>query len=238
MSEYKYKRIVLKLSGEALAGKDGHGYDAELISDIAKEIKGLTDDGIQIVIIVGGGNIIRGGTASNNGQMNRSNADYMGMLATVINAMALQEGFRSNGLRARAMSAVEMERVCDTYYVRRAEECLNNGEIIICGGGTINPFFTTDTNASLRACELNCDCVLKATKVDGVYDSDPVKNPEAKKFDNISYNEVLAKGLRVMDLTSISMCMDNNIPVIVFNMSTSGNIKKALQGKNVGTLVS
>ena len=237
MAEYKYKRVVLKLSGEALAGADGHGYNSKLISEIASELKELTNDGIQFVIIVGGGNIIRGGSAAEGGKMDRCNADYMGMLATVINAMALAEGFKSNGLDAVALSSVEMERICDTYYTRRANSLLDQGKIIICGGGTVNPFFTTDTNASLRACELNCDLVIKATKVDGVYDSDPACNPNAKKYDIITYSEVLDKNLRVMDLTSISMCMDNNIPVMVLNMSNKGNVKKALLGEHIGTLV-
>lgn len=235
MSKYKFKRVLLKLSGEALAGSDGIGHDQELMKNIAMEVKSLVDDGVQVAIVNGGGNIIRGASQEN---MKRENADYMGMLATVINAMALCEAFENAGLKSRVMSSVPMERVCDSYIIRNAKKHLEDGEVIILGGGTGVPYFTTDTNASLRACELGCDCVIKATKVDGVYDSDPVKNPDAKRFDEISFEEVLSKGLRVMDLTAISMCMDNKIPVVVFNMSEDGNIKKVLQGEKIGTIVS
>lgn len=227
---FQYKRVLFKLSGEAID-------NPELLKDIAEEIKELTQSGIQIAIVVGGGNIIRGGVASQSGELDRVNADYMGMLATVINAMALQEKFTNFGIKARAMSAVPVDRVCDNYLIRDARRHLEEGEVVILGGGTGVPFFTTDTNASLKACELNCDVVLKATKVDGVYDSDPVKNPDAKKFDHIKFEEVLSKGLRVMDLTAISMCMDNNIPLIVFNMGQRGNLTKVLQGLPIGTKV-
>lgn len=226
----KYNRVLFKLSGEAID-------NPELLSNIAGQIKEVTQAGTQVAIVVGGGNIIRGGVASQDGSLDRSVADYMGMLATVINALALQEAFKKQGLSARAMSAVPMERVCDSYKIRDARKHLDNGEVVILGGGTGVPFFTTDTNASLRACELQCDAVLKATKVDGVYDSDPVKNPNAKKFDEISFEDVLAKELRVMDLTAISMCMDNKIPVVVFNMFESGNIAKVINGENIGTKV-
>ena len=186
---YKYKRVLLKLSGEALAGANGAGYDFNLISSIANELKEILNDGVEVAVVIGGGNIMRGGSQD---KMERYNADYMGMLATVINAMALSDGFNKNGLAARVMSAVPMERVCDTYLIREARKHLQNGEVVILGGGTGVPFFTTDTNASLRACELACDCVIKATKVDGVYDSDPVKNPDAKRFDTIKFEEVLS----------------------------------------------
>lgn len=235
MSEYKYKRVLLKLSGEALAGSDGHGMDAQLIDQIASEVKKVVSAGVEIAIVIGGGNIIRG---ASQGGMNRENADYMGMLATLINSMGLNEGFRRAGLKSRVMSAIPMDRICDAYYIRKAKQNLENGELIIIGGGTGAPYFTTDTTATLRACELNCDCVLKATKVDGVYDSDPVKNPDAKKFDTITYTEVLDRHLKVMDQTAISMACENNIPVIVFNIFDSDNIVKVLQGQNVGTIVS
>ena len=226
----KYKRVLFKLSGEAID-------DPKLLDEIAMQVKSVTKSGAQVAIVVGGGNIIRGGVASQDGKLDRSVEDYMGMLATVINALALTEAFKKQGIKARTMSAVPMERVCDTYKIREARKHLENGEVVILGGGTGVPFFTTDTNASLKACELQCDAVLKATKVDGVYDSDPIDNPDAKKFDTISFEDVLARELRVMDLTAISMCMDNNIPVIVFNMNKSGNLKKVLSGEKIGTKV-
>lgn len=232
--DYKYKRVLLKLSGEGLANPDGHGLDMSLVESLGKEIKKIVDDGIEVGIVIGGGNIIRGAQQEN---MDRASADYMGMLATVINAMGLAEGFKNVGLKAKAVSSIPMERVCDTYLIRNARESLANGEVLIFGGGTSSPFFTTDSNAALRACELKCDCVLKVTKVDGVYDSDPMKNADAKKYDNISYIDVLAKRLGVMDLTAISMCMDNDIPVMVLNIKEEDSIKKALKGENIGTLV-
>lgn len=235
MSKYKYKRVLLKLSGEALANKDGHGLDASLIAQIAGEVKKVVDAGVQVAIVIGGGNIIRG---ANQPGMNRENADYMGMLATMINSMGLGEGFRNANVAARVMSVIPMERICDPYYIRDAKTFLEAGEVVILGGGTGAPYFTTDTTATLRACELNCDCVLKATKVDGVYDDDPVKNSNAKRFDKISYAQTLALGLRVMDQTAISMAMENKIPLIVFNVFESNNIVKVLQGENVGTVVS
>lgn len=234
MSGYKYKRVLLKLSGEALACSDGNGLDHSLIKNLGNEIKKAVNNGVQIAIVVGGGNIIRG---ANQKDIDRVNADYMGMLATVINAMGLAEGFKNIGLDAKAVSSIPMERVCDTYIIRDVRKCLNNGQVVILGGGTSSPYFTTDTNASLRACELQCDCLLKATKVDGVYDSDPANNNDAKRYETISYDEVLEKGLRVMDWTAISMCMENKIPLVVFDISAQGNIEKVLQGKNVGTLV-
>lgn len=238
MKDFKYKRVLLKLSGEALANKDGKGLNYDLIHEIAAQISTLQQGGCEVAIVIGGGNIIRGMSASKGGEIDRANADYMGMLATVINAMGLVEGLRQSGLQARVMSSVPMERVCDTYLIRDARRHLSNGEVVVLGGGTGVPYFTTDTNASLRACELNCDCILKATKVDGVYDSDPEKNENAKRFDSITYEEVLQRELRVMDLTAISMCMDNNIPVIVFDISNPSNIIGVLQGEKIGTTVS
>ncbi len=234
MPNCKYQRVLLKLSGEALANKDGHGLDQNLVQEIVDEVKSINNAGVQVAIVIGGGNIIRGASQDN---MNRENADYMGMLATMINSMALCEGFKNAGVAARVMSAIPMERICDPYHIRYAKKYLNNGEVVILGGGTGAPFFTTDTTAVLRACELNCDCVLKATKVDGVYDDDPVKNPNAKRYDQISYSEALEKGLKVMDLSAISMALDNNIPLIVFNLFEKNNIKNVVEGNKIGTLV-
>ena len=233
--QLKYKRALLKLSGEALAGPDGKGLDHNMVNEIAGAVKSVVDEGGQIAIVIGGGNIIRGASQAD---MDRENADYMGMLATLINSLGLCEGFKRANVKARVMSAIPMDRVCDPYYIRNAKKHLEDGEVVILGGGTGVPYFTTDTNASLRACELKCDCVLKATKVDGVYSADPVKDPTAVKYDKISYDEVLAKELKVMDSTAISMCMDNNIPLIVFDITQKENIIKSLQGDNVGTIVS
>lgn len=235
MSKTNYKRVLLKLSGEALAGADGKGLDSGLVSRIAGEVKQAVDSGVQIAIVIGGGNIIRGAAQDS---MNRENADYMGMLATMINSMGLAEGFRTAGVKARVMSAIPMERICDPYYIRDAKIHLESGEVVILGGGTGAPYFTTDTTATLRACELNCDCVMKATKVDGVYDFDPVKNPQAKRFDSISYTEALDRGLKVMDTTAVSMAMDNNIPLIVFNVFKKNNIADVLNGKGIYSVVS
>lgn len=235
MSDYKYNRVLLKLSGEALAGNDGHGLDQQLVDEIANEVKKIADGGVEVAIVIGGGNIIRG--AQQEG-MNRENADYMGMLATIINSMGLAEGFRKVGLSARVMSAIPIDRVCDPYHIRDAKRHLKNGEIVILGGGTGAPYFTTDTTATLRASELNCDCVLKATKVDGVYDDDPMKNPDAKRFEKISYAETLERGLAVMDQTAVSMAQTNNIPVIVFNIFDKDSVLKVLKGESVGTVVS
>lgn len=234
MSNYKYKRVLLKLSGEALANEDGHGLDPNLVENLGKEVKSIVDDGIQVAIVIGGGNIIRG---ANQDKMDRCYADYMGMLATIINSMGLAEGFKNVGLKAKAVSSIPMERVCDTYLIRNARKSLEESEVLILGGGTSSPFFTTDSCGALRACELKCDVMLKATKVDGVYDSDPVKNHNAKRYDSISYEEVLEKNLGVMDMTAISLCMENDVPIIVFNIFEKGNIKKALCGEEVGTLV-
>lgn len=230
MNYSKYKRVLLKLSGEALAGADGKGLDNDLVVQIATEVKNAVDCGTEVAIVIGGGNIIRGASQDN---MNRENADYMGMLATLINSMGLCEGFKQVGLKARVMSSIPMDRICDPYYIRDAKKHLSNGEVVILGGGTGAPYFTTDTTATLRACELNCDCVMKATKVDGVYDSDPAKNAQAKRFNSISYSEALSLGLKVMDATAVSMAMDNNIPLIVFNVFKKNNIADVLQGKGV-----
>ncbi len=233
---YKYKRVLLKLSGEALAGDLGYGIDPGVVENLALEIKDFVKDGVQLAIVVGGGNIFRGMAASAEG-MDRSQADYIGMLATIMNALALQDAFERHGLYTRVQSAISMQEVSEPYIRRRAIRHLEKGRIVILAAGTGNPYFTTDTTAALRACELDMECLLKATKVDGVYDSDPNSNPDAVKFDEITYMEVLSRGLDVMDSTATSLCMDNDMPMIVFNLSDPGNIARVLRGENVGTRV-
>ncbi|MGA1846444.1 UMP kinase [Deferribacter abyssi] len=236
MSEIKYKRILLKLSGEALMGKQNFGIDGDVVKYIASEIKEIYEMGVQIGIVVGGGNIFRGVSESAKG-MDRVSADYMGMLATVINSLALQNALENMGVSTRVQTAIEMRQVAEPFIRRRAIRHLEKGRVVIFGAGTGNPYFTTDTAATLRASEINADVVLKATKVDGVYDADPVKYKDAVKFDAITYLEVLNKGLKVMDSTAISMCMDNEIPIIVFDLFGKGNLKNILLGKKIGTLV-
>ena len=236
MADYQYKRVLLKLSGEALAGEKGFGIDPEIVDSMARQVREVVDAGVQVAIVIGGGNIFRGVSVSAEG-MDRGQADYMGMLATVMNSLALKDAFERHGMPTHVMSALTMPEVAEPFIRLRALRHLDKGEVVICAAGTGNPFFTTDTAASLRACELKCDCLMKATKVDGVYDSDPMKNPDAKRFDRISYKEVLARGLRVMDSTAISMCMENSMPLIVFNMGVEGNIARVLQGEPVGTTV-
>ena len=233
---YKYKRVLLKISGEALAGDLGYGIDPKVVDDLAEEILPIVQDGIQVAVVVGGGNIFRGLAGSAEG-MDRAQADYIGMLATVMNALALQDAFERHGIFSRVQSAINMQEVSEPYIRRRAMRHLDKGRVVILAAGTGNPYFTTDTTAALRACELDVDCLMKATKVDGVYDSDPVKNPDAKKFDRITYMEVLNRGLHVMDATATSLCMDNNMPMIVFDLATPGNISRALKGESVGTTV-
>lgn len=233
---YKFKRVLLKLSGEWLAGDRGYGIDPKVVDELAEQIGEIVKDGIQVAVVVGGGNIFRGLSASANG-MDRAQADYIGMLATVMNALALQDGFEKHGIASRVQSAITMQEVAEPYIRLRAERHLEKGRVVILAAGTGNPYFTTDTTAALRACELNVDCLLKATKVDGVYDKDPVKFDDAVKFDRLSYLEVLNRGLNVMDSTATSLCMDNKMPMIVFSLSENGNIKRALQGENVGTVV-
>ncbi|MCL1797957.1 MAG: UMP kinase [Eggerthellaceae bacterium] len=233
---YKYKRVLLKLSGEALAGDVGYGIDPKVVEDLAIQIKDIVHDGIELAIVVGGGNIFRGLAASANG-MDRSQADYIGMLATIMNALALQDAFERQGIYTRVQSAISMQEVSEPYIRRRAIRHLEKGRIVVLAAGTGNPYFTTDTTAALRACELDAECLLKATKVDGVYDSDPTTNPQAVKYEKISYLEVLAKELHVMDSAATSLCMDNNLPMIVFDLTVPGNIARALRGENVGTTV-
>lgn len=234
---YAYKRVLLKLSGEALAGDKGFGIDANVVDDLAEQIAEIVRDDIEIAIVVGGGNFFRGLAGSAEG-MDRAQADYIGMLATVMNALALQDSFERHGIYSRVQSAINMQEVAEPYIRRRADRHLRKGRVVILAAGTGNPYFTTDTTASLRACELEVDVLMKATKVDGVYDKDPKKYADAKRYDKISYMEVLSKELNVMDATATSLCMDNHVPMIVFDLTKRGNIKAALQGRDVGTVIS
>ncbi len=234
--EYRYKRVLLKLSGEALAGDLGYGIDPKVIDDLAEQIGEIVEDGIELAIVVGGGNIFRGLAGSAEG-MERAQADYIGMLATVMNALALQDSFERHGIYSRVQSAINMQSVCEPYIRRRAMRHLEKGRVVILAAGTGNPYFTTDTTAALRACELEMDVLMKATKVDGVYDSDPAKNADAQRYDKIRYMDVLSRGLNVMDSTATSLCMDNDLPMIVFDLTVKGNISRALKGENIGTTV-
>lgn len=236
MKKPKFKRVVLKLSGEALQGALGYGIDPNVLTSIARQIKEVRSLGIDIAVVIGGGNIFRGIAGSAKG-MDRASADYMGMLATVINALALQDALERQGVFTRVLSAIQMQELAEPYIRRRAIRHLEKGRVVIFAGGTGNPYFTTDTTAALRAIEIGAQVILKATKVDGVYSADPVKNKNAKKFDTLRYLDVLKKGLKVMDATAISLCMDNNIPVIVFSLKKEGNIKKVLTGQDLGTTV-
>lgn len=234
-----YKRIVLKLSGEALQGKKSHGIDQSFLISLCKQIKEIKKLNVEVAIVLGGGNIFRGqeNTASKGLDVDRTVADYMGMLATVINGLAMQAVLEKMGLATRVMSAIEMQRVAEPYIRRRAIRHLEKGRIVIFVAGTGNPYFTTDTAAALRAMEINADVILKATKVDGVYSADPLKIKNAKKFDTLKYIDVLKKGLKVMDATAVSLCMDNKLPIVVFNLNKEGNIKRVVLGEKVGTIV-
>ncbi len=234
--DYKYDRVLLKLSGEALAGDQGYGIDPKVVDRLSEEIAEIVRDGVQLAVVVGGGNIFRGLAGSAEG-MDRAQADYIGMLATVMNALALQDSFERHGVFSRVQSAINMQEVSEPYIRRRAARPLEKGRVVILAAGTGNPYFTTDTTAALRACELDVDCLMKATKVDGVYDSDPAENPDAKRFDRITYMDVLNRGLNVMDATATSLCMDNDVPMIVFDLTKPGNIQAALKGADVGTVV-
>ena len=235
-SDFIYDRVLLKLSGEALMGEVGFGIDPMVLNEVASQLKELVEGNLQLAIVVGGGNIFRGMAASAEG-MDRAQADSIGMLATVMNALALQEALERIGVTTRVQSAIAMQQVAEPYIRRRAERHLEKGRVVIFAAGTGNPYFTTDTAAALRACEINAQCMLKATKVDGVFDSDPKTNPDAKKYDRISYLDVLSKELHVMDSTATSLCMDNNMPMIVFNLNERGNMYRALKGEPVGTIV-
>lgn len=232
----KYEKILLKISGEAMMGDRGYGVDPATVDFIAKEIKDAVSMGVQMAIVIGGGNIFRGVEASVQG-IERASADYMGMLATVINALALQNSLEKHGVATRVQSAIEMKELAEPYIRRKAMRHLEKGRTVIFAAGTGNPYFTTDTAASLRAMEMGADIILKATKVDGVYSSDPMKDAAAKKYDSITYIDVLRKGLSIMDSTAISLCMDNNLPIMVFNLRGKGNIRKIIEGKKIGTLV-
>jgi uridylate kinase len=236
MSKYKYKRVLLKLSGQSLAGDDGYGIKPEVMLSIAQRIKQLHDDHLELAIVVGGGNIFRGFEASSKG-MDRASADYIGMLATVMNAMALQEALEREGVDTRVQSAITMKEVAEPYIRRKAMRHLEKGRTVIFGAGTGNPFFSTDTAATLRALEIGADAILKATRVDGIYDSDPEKNPDAKRFSRLTYIDVLNRGLKVMDSTAISLCMDNDMPIVVFDMTKTDNIRRVLMGEDIGTVV-
>jgi uridylate kinase len=234
--EPAYKRILLKLSGEALMGDQHYGVDPAVATQIAREIGEIQAMGVQTAVVIGGGNIFRGVAASARG-MDRATADYMGMLATVINALALQDALEQLGVVTRVVTAIEMRAVAEPFIRRRAIRHLEKGRVVVFGAGTGNPYFSTDTAAALRAMEIKADVIFKATKVDGIYDADPMVHPGAKRYDQISYLRVLEQGLRVMDATAISLCMDNRLPIVVFNLRTSGNIKRALLGEPVGSLV-
>lgn len=231
-----YKRILLKLSGESLMGEKGYGLDSKQLQSYAKQIKEIVDTGIRVGIVIGGGNIFRGLSGATKGY-DRVKGDQMGMLATVINSLALQSELEKKGVTARLFTAIRMEPVGEIYSKQKAVEALKQNEVAIMAAGTGNPFFTTDTASALRAIEIEADVMLKGTRVDGVYDDDPMTNPDAKKFDKITYDEVYSRGLKVMDLTASTMCKENNMPIIVFDMDTPGNLKKVLTGGKIGTLV-
>ncbi|MGB2601352.1 MAG: UMP kinase [Candidatus Omnitrophota bacterium] len=233
----KAKRVVLKISGEALMGDLGFGIDPDVNASIAAQVKEIRMDGVEISLVIGGGNIFRGLAAASDG-MERSNADYMGMLATMLNGLALQDALERIGVKTRVMTAIEMRELAEPYIRRRAVRHLERGRVVIFVCGTGNPYFTTDTAAALRGTEIGADMILKATKVDGVYSKDPVKYKTAKKFDKLTYMEVLKNKLKVMDATAVSLCMDNDMPIVVFNIKKKGNIKKAIDGKKIGTIIS
>lgn len=236
MEQPKYKRVIIKLSGEALAGEMGYGLESGVLSSIAEQIAEIVGMGVEVAVVVGGGNIWRGVTGAKRG-IDRATADYMGMLATVINSLALQDVLESNNIDTRVQTAIEMRQVAEPYIKRKAIRHLEKGRVVIFAAGTGNPFFSTDTTAALRAAEIEAEVILMAKKVDGVYDADPVTNPDAKRFDRLTYIDVLNRGLKVMDSTATSLCMDNNIPLIVFDMMTPGNMKKAVKGDIIGTYV-
>ena len=234
--ELKYKRILLKLSGESLMGDKGQGIDPKMLTYFAKEVEKILDYGIEVCIVIGGGNIYRGLNASEQG-LDRVAGDQMGMLATVINSIALQNAFENHGMYTRLMTAIEMQAIAEPFIRRRAMRHLEKGRIVIFGAGTGHPYFSTDTAAALRAVEIEADAVIKGTRVDGIYDSDPEKNADAIKYNSITYRDVITKGLRVMDLTAISLCQENNLPVVVFNMNKENNLLQLVSGEKVGTTV-
>ena len=232
----KYKRILLKLSGEALMGNQKFGIDPQRLDQYTSEIKKVKESGVELAIVIGGGNIFRGIQAEQSG-MDRVQGDYMGMLATVINAMALQSAFEGAGIFTRLMSGIKIDQVCEQFIRRRAIRHLEKGRLVIFGAGTGNPYFTTDSAASLRAIEIEADIVLKGTRVDGIYNEDPEKNPDAERFSDITYNDVIQRGLNVMDMTAFTLCHENHLPIIVFDMNKPGNLLKIIKGESIGTLV-
>lgn len=232
----KYKRILLKLSGESLMGDKNFGIDNNRINSYAKQIKEISDAGVEVAIVIGGGNIFRGVQAEEGG-MDRTHGDYMGMLATMINSMALQAALESVGVITRLQSAIEMKEIAEPFVRRRAVRHLEKGIVVIFGAGTGNPYFTTDSAASLRAIEINADVILKGTRVDGIYTADPLKDPTAIKYDTLTFDDAYSKGLKIMDMTAFTLCKENNLPIIVFDMDTPGNLKKLLDGEKVGTIV-
>lgn len=236
MKKPKYRRVLLKLSGEALAGKQGTGINTTVLKQIAQDIAEVMQPGIQIGIVIGAGNIFRGVAASAEG-MDRASSDYMGMLGTVINSLALQDALERENVPTRVQTAIEMAEIAEPYIRRRAIRHLEKGRVVIFGAGTGNPYFTTDTAAALRAMEIGAEILMKATKVDGIYDKDPMTNKDAKRFDTISYIDVLNRNLKVMDLTAVSLCMDNKLPILSFDLTVKGNIMKAIMGETLGTLV-
>ena len=233
----KYKRILLKLSGESLMGDKNFGLDSSVIAQYAKDIKAITDMGVQVALVIGGGNIYRGMNEAETG-IERAQGDYMGMLATVINGMAVQSGLEKEGVYTRLLSAIKMEQIAEPYIRRRAIRHLEKGRVVIFGAGTGNPYFTTDTAGSLRAIEIKADVILKGTRVDGIYTADPEKDPSATKFDKISYSDCISKKLNIMDMTAFTLCMENNLPIIVFDMNKPGNLMSVVAGEKVGTMVS
>lgn len=232
----KYNRVLLKLSGESLMGEKNYGLDPAMLSHYAKDIKDITDLGVQVAVVIGGGNIYRGMNESETG-IERAHGDYMGMLATVINGMALQAALEKIGITTRLQSAIKMEQIAEPYIRRRAIRHLEKGRVVIFGAGTGNPYFTTDTAGSLRAIEIKADVILKGTRVDGIYTADPEKDASAERYETISFAEVITKGLKVMDMTAFTLCQENNLPIIVFDMHRPGNLLDVVSGKNVGTLV-
>jgi uridylate kinase len=232
----KYKRVLLKLSGESLMGDKSFGLDPDVLSQYSQDIKSITELGVQVAIVIGGGNIYRGMNEAETG-IERAHGDYMGMLATVINGMALQAGLEKVGVYTRLQSAIKMEQIAEPYIRRRAIRHVEKGRVVIFGAGTGNPYFTTDTAGVLRAIEIKADVILKGTRVDGIYSEDPEKNPKAAKYDHISFNECISKNLRVMDMTAFTLCMENDLPIVVFDMNKPGNLRRVVTGEKVGTVV-
>ena len=236
MSQPRYKRILLKLSGEVLMGGQQFGIDPEFVAELAREVKAAKDSGLELCLVIGGGNIFRGMAGAAQG-MDRAQADYMGMLATVMNALAMQSALEQLGVHTRVQSAVQMDTVCEPVIRRRAERHLEKGRVVIFAAGVGSPYFTTDSGAALRAAEMRCDALFKGTSVDGVYDSDPKKNAQAKRYDTVSYDKVLADNLKVMDASAVALCRDNSIPIVVFSIREKGNLARVLEGRGVQTIV-